>query len=434
MSDITLAEHIGSRVIKGHNRAAITSAIAYHLTHPKNKVLANEQTSQPQQQNAPQQDAPSNDIPPEDFLFRMLEHNSSDEEIAELEAKEKELLAFDSIVKADKYSVAPGVMVASVMTSDVPYKKAAVFHILARFAAKKMDEKIVTAEEADEAGEAAPVASKDVNKLLILVDPDSAKLVQRIYADYVSEEDLSKLVQFILAFDKLLFEFRDGKPLEKEEIEELEEIEEAREQTKRKRRAIRGRPKAKKVAPSNDSDDEQGDEPDSDFDEVEVASNRIPSITKNYNVGDAKGFMEAFIKAYSTHPVFFGGVVTAITSLIRDQGARLPDVMHFFTNLMKPVNHSFEAESIRNSGIVLKNKNQVRLIVELPMLNNNRKNPIRLVTLPQLSDSPEGRSVKVLSTINNLAATREFFGVLSDVEKKTNEELQKWINGIKETA
>lgn len=84
--------------------------------------------------------------------------------------------------------------------------------------------------------------AEDDNLMRILTDPDSMKLVQRLYVDYVSETDTSKIAQFFVAFDKLLYKFRDGKPLSREEIEELDEIQQVRVENKKKRRAKKGTP------------------------------------------------------------------------------------------------------------------------------------------------------------------------------------------------
>lgn len=59
------------------------------------------------------------------------------------------------------------------------------------------------------------------DRLKVLVDPDAAKLVQKLYQQYVSEDDYSTLVMFIKDFDSFLAKYRD-RPLTKREIEKIE--------------------------------------------------------------------------------------------------------------------------------------------------------------------------------------------------------------------
>lgn len=65
-------------------------------------------------------------------------------------------------------------------------------------------------------------SDKNPDRLKVLIDPDAAKLVQRLYQQYVSEDDFSTLVMFIKEFDSFLARYRD-RPLSKTEIERIEQ-------------------------------------------------------------------------------------------------------------------------------------------------------------------------------------------------------------------
>jgi len=65
-------------------------------------------------------------------------------------------------------------------------------------------------------------AKNNPDRLQVLIEPDAQKLVMNTFKQYVSEDDFSELVMFIKDFDSLLFRYRKGKPITREEIDEIE--------------------------------------------------------------------------------------------------------------------------------------------------------------------------------------------------------------------
>jgi len=82
------------------------------------------------------------------------------------------------------------------------------------------EEELITDKPAAQGAEKKPDDNPD--RLKVLVDSDAARLVQKLYNQYVSENDFADLVIFIKDFDSLLAKYRKDKPLTKEEIARIE--------------------------------------------------------------------------------------------------------------------------------------------------------------------------------------------------------------------
>jgi len=430
MSHILIARTLANNINKTYTVDLIAKTLSKNLI----KVVAKEENNKQddnKQDNFDNEKSNisniSNEPTPHEFIVRMLEQTAkANEGLHEKLGITFPVIDYERITRAQEAAASVDEYMDNQrkLSSNIPievsfsvlahskdeYKSSKLLHLLAKAAAADINKTKEVAE-----GEPDDPARED-NKLLILIDPDSAKLVQRVFADYVSEDDLSKFAQFLLSFDKLLFKFRDGKPLEREEIEELEEIEEARAQKKRQRRASRSK-KKKNIKPNDDSYDEEGNE---DLEEVEVAS--VEENAGSYNAEVVKAF-NSWMTSFVSEPIIFSWLTLATANLIR-AGNKIQDILSFFRMLTEV--SSFKMIGMNHGNILLENKLGINLEVKLPVFDNK---PVVLLS-ESIRDSSNNVIQKVLVKIPRLAATRILTAALESYDKTSYGQHEEYIKSL----
>lgn len=391
---IALASHIN----EAKKVEDVSSALIRHVrmvSEPNDEIA--------EDQNTPQPSNTSDDLPPQDMLMRMLEMNAEDfEEInthfKSLVTKDltpAEIAANDIDKFIEQQSRFGGIPVEAALGNiihlDMPNKFLKTMHIIGRAAAKEINKEKVLAAE----GEVQDNNIDNEMTLKVLVDPESSRLVQRIFADYVSEDNLMRYAQFLIAFDKLLLKYRDGKPLERQEIDEANEVEEVRSKRKKKKNS---KAKAKKV--SDDRGDEAGNEPESEqnddtdesMDEVEVAS-AIETLASNGDVAAAaKHLVEGYKKS-----AFFMMMFVGVMIRMADKSYRTTDTIKFFIQLF--TYKGWEFYDIKDSNFLFKNKNGVTVALVTPFLNSNRGRKLTLISsIIKIGDNYKRKTLVELQT------------------------------------
>lgn len=418
--NIALASHIN----EAKKVEDVSSAL---IRHVRMAAEANDETADSESLQPP---PPSDDLPPQDMLMRMLEMNAEDfNDISNLfisqfrhEPTAAEIAADDIEKFIEQQSRFGGIPVEAALGNiihlDMSNKFLKTMHIIGRAAAKEINKEKVLAAE----GEVQDNNIDNEMTLKVLVDPESSRLVQRIFADYVSEDNLMRYAQFLIAFDKLLLKYRDGKPLDRQEIDEANEVEEVRSNRKKKKKA---KAKPKKVV--DDRGDEAGNEPeaaeddnDEPMDEVEVAS--VMEVKASVNVKDAA---RNLINAFKESP-FFMMVAMGMFARLLSRGHRSADIAKFFVQLFNYKGFSFD--SLNNTNFVFVNKNGVSVQLVVPYLTTNKDRKLTLIS--DTMKIGDAFKTKILVEIESLNAGRMLWHELDKIAPMTEAEYKTYIESI----
>lgn len=289
-------------------------------------------------------------------------------------------------------------------------------------AQKQMGRTQVVAEEGAEGNVPPP---EDDNTLKITIDADSTKLVQRLYVDYVSETNMAKLPQFMIAFDRLLFKFRDGKPLSPEEIHEVNEVDQAR--AIKKKKAKKSKKPVRTEAPTDTGEGEAPqeeaappeDEEPGDLDEVEVASS-FNEITAASQTSADKWFIDLFN--------LFEGNRNAFIFFLRAFGEFAPQKpiswMDFWLNsIVRSTISSFRPFAVGANGtLFLKNKQGTA--VELSFGLDSKR--IDLVSQPVMVEPGKTLAARLVTGIS-IRAPRAYRDELEKIDRMSYEQAQEYF-------
>lgn len=278
-----------------------------------------------------------------------------------------------------------------------------------------------------EDGEASAPPATDDNTLKITIDADSTKLVQRLYVDYVSETNMAKLPQFMIAFDRLLFKFRDGKPLTPEEIHEVNEVDQAR--AVKKKKAKKGKAKKPIEAPTEGEQPSQEEAPQEeddaplDLDDVEVAS--FKEATAASTDGQADKWLTSLFNLYEGNRF---GLIFFLRAFGANAATQPQAWMDFWMNgIVRNPHTSFRPDAFEANGqLVLKNKNGIKVALRFPYDAATRVNGITLLS-DNISQSPGKIGPVVLETDLNMKATRRLTSALEALDKMTFEQAQEFF-------
>lgn len=260
----------------------------------------------------------------------------------------------------------------------------------------------------------AQTASEPDITLKILKDAEGTKLAQRLFTDYVSDVDMSKLLQFFLAFDSLLFKFRDGKPLEKPEADELDDVQEKRVSAKAKK-AKKGKVKKKEAAPEEPATDEEP----SDIEEVEVAA-----LTETAAQMQFTEFFRRWLDLADSNELPLMMLSRAAANQIDNtQGRDFPGIFKFFGDLIGPQSswsHTFTPIGLINGALLLTNSKGASVRLVLALMNNAKK--------PMFVTS-QGNNVILKKVQPN--APRAFFDLLVRLETMTRVDAENYLENFK---
>lgn len=419
--NIALASHIN----EAKKVEDVSSAL---IRHVRMAAEANDETADSENPPPP---PPSDDLPPQDMLMRMLEMNAEDfNEISNLfltqikqEPTAAEIAADDIEKFIEQQSRFGGIPVEAALGNiihlDMSNKFLKTMHIIGRAAAKEINKEKVLAAE----GEVQDNNIDNEMTLKVLVDPESSRLVQRIFADYVSEDNLMRYAQFLIAFDKLLLKYRDGKPLDRQEIDEANEVEEVRSNRKKKKKV---KAKPKKVV--DDRGDEAGNEPeaaeddnDEPMDEVEVAS----VIETTASVGDVAEAAKHLVLGYKKS-AFFMMMFIGVMIRMAAKEYRTTDTIKFFIQLL--TYKGWEFYDIKDSNFLFKNKNGVTVALVTPFLNSNRGRKLTLISdIIKIDDNYKRKTLVELQTPN---AARLMWHELDKLAPMTEAEYLAYVESI----
>lgn len=422
-----VGEAIAAHLIKGMGNAAIAHALmssVAEVQQEKSEVVTSADAPPPSKEDKP--------FDPFDMVAEMFRRTA---EVNEYLAIADDVDNFVTLNKAGNSAAVKAKLDTLKSLANVPFKKAKSIHLIAALAAETIkspanlsnianDQTESTNADDDNDPHSISRPISDENKLLILVDADSSKLVQRIFSDYVSDSNLEKFAQFLLSFDKLLYKFRDGKPLEKEEIEELEEIEEARDQKRKHLRKSKKSKTAKKVKkPNDDSVDEdvarENDDSD-DLEETEVTSSVLGiEAADKAEMDSVRKFLVNYLDGYAP-----------ISQLLRHSLSGHYNYFHMmmtFYRLLFSKDHTllfnFRATNVNRSRIDFVNANGAVLQLCVPRAAIGNWELI----IPRNGDMSAS---KVIVTITSPNGRKELWGAFKKFSEFTPEGLIEYGRGL----
>ena len=290
-------------------------------------------------------------------------------------------------------------------------------------AQKQMGRTQVVAEEGAEGNNAPP--PEDDNTLKITIDADSTKLVQRLYVDYVSETNMAKLPQFMIAFDRLLFKFRDGKPLSPEEIHEVNEVDQAR--AIKKKKAKKSKKPVRTEAPTDTGEGEAPqeeaappeDEEPGDLDEIEVASSLEITAGKGKELD---GWFTRLWQLYESDKFAFFFFLAAT----KNYSDSIRQWIEFWINaIIRNPHTSFRPYNIAASMLFLRNKNGVE--VHLPFRSDEASKKSVTLFGPPTMIEPGKTAIPVLEKDIPFGAHRRLTSELEKIDKLSFEQAQEYF-------